>query len=151
MKTTIKTFIAIVALGIFGLANINATANNQSMVNVVSEVEKSLTIEPWMLENAYWNAKTEYNTAELEKALEVEAWMIADEKFVSQYFKDQKLSIEPWMTDESLFCSAESFSESGVGCKDLKYAHLHRFQNQTGNMDFNRKHEKIHNLHRMVD
>ncbi len=154
MKTKIKTFIAIVALGIFGLSNINATANNQSEVNaiVVSESEKSLTIEPWMLENANWNTKPEYNTAESEKALEVEAWMIADEKFVSQCFKDQKLSIEPWMTDEAIFCSAESFSESGVGSKNEKYAHRHKFQNHPENMDFNRKHEMFHNLHnRMVD
>jgi len=128
MRTKIKTFIAIVALGIFGLANINATANNKSKVNskVVSETEKSLTIESWMLENEFWNTKTECNSAESEKALEVEAWMIADEKFLTQFMKEQKTEIEPWMTDVALFSSTESFSESGFACKHLKYSHLHR-------------------------
>ena len=154
MKTKIKTFIAIVALGIFGLANINATANNKSKIssNIVSGTENSLAIESWMIDNAYWNTKTECNTAESEKVLDIEAWMIADEKFVSQCFKDQKLSIEPWMTDEAIFCSAESFSESGVASKNEKYAHRHKFENHPENMDFNRKHEMFHNLHnRMVD
>ena len=154
MKTKIKTFIAIVALGLFGLTTINATANNKSKVNaiVVSEVEESLTIESWMLKNENWNTLTAYNTAETEKALEVEAWMIADEKFVSQYLKDQKLSIEPWMTDEVLFCSAESFSESGVECQNDQHDHLKMFQHQYGNRDFNQKHELSHHLqHRMVD
>jgi hypothetical protein len=128
MKTKIKTFIVIAALGIFGLANINATANNKSKVSaiVVSEVEESLTIESWMLENEFWNTKTGYNTAESEKALEVEGWMIADEKFLNQFMKEQKLEIEPWMTDVALFSSTASFSESGIACKNIKYAHLHR-------------------------
>ena len=128
MRTKIKTFIAIVALGIFGLANINATANNKSKVNynVVSETEKSLTIESWMLENEFWNTKTECNSAESEKALEVEAWMIADEKFLNQFMMEKKPEIEPWMTDVALFSSTESISESGFTCKHLKYAHFHR-------------------------
>jgi hypothetical protein len=128
MKTTIKTFIAIVALGIFGLANINAAANNKSKTSaiVVSETEKSLTIESWMLKSEYWEARSEFSLAESEKALEVEAWMLADEKFLTQFLKEQKLEIEPWMTDVALFSSAESFSESGVARKHLDYSHSHR-------------------------
>lgn len=128
METKIKTFIAIVALGILGLANINATANNKSKVNynVVSETEKSLTIESWMLKSEYWEARSESNLAESDKALEVEAWMIADEKFLNQFMMEQKPEIEPWMTDVALFSSTESFSESGFACKHLKYAHFHR-------------------------
>lgn len=128
METKIKTFIAIVALGIFGLANINATANNKSKTSaiVVSEAEKSLTIESWMLKSEYWESQSETNLAETEKALEIEAWMITDEKFLTQFLKEQKLEIESWMTDAALFGSAESFSESGSACKNLKYIHLHR-------------------------
>jgi len=154
MKTKIKTFIAIVALGIFGLANINATANNKSKIssNIVSGTENSLAIESWMIDNAYWNTKTECNTAESEKVLDIEAWMIADEKFLSQHLKDLKLSVEPWMTDEALFCSAESFSESGVECKNDQHNHLKIFQHYSENRDFNQKHAMFHNLqHRMVD
>ncbi|MDP2889000.1 MAG: hypothetical protein Q8P34_08555 [Bacteroidota bacterium] len=128
MKTNFKTFIAIVALGIFGLATINATAGNKIKTSaiVVSEAEKSLTIESWMLKSEYWEARSESNLAESEKALEVEAWMLADEKFLAQFLKEQKLEIEPWMTDVTLFSSAESFSESGVACKNQKYIHSHR-------------------------
>lgn len=128
MRTKIKTFIAIVALGIFGLANINATANNKSKTSaiVVSETEKSLTIESWMLKSEYWEARSESNLAESEKSLEVETWMITDEKFLAQFLTEQKLEIEAWMTDVALFSSAESFSESGFACKNLKYIHLHR-------------------------
>lgn len=128
MKTTIKTFIAIVALGIFGLANINATAGNKSKTSaiVVSETEKSQTIESWMLKSEYWEVRSEASLAESEKALEVEAWMLKDEKFLTQFLKEQKLEIEPWMTDVALFSSAESFSQSRIACKNLKYIHLHR-------------------------
>ncbi|MDO8929507.1 MAG: hypothetical protein Q7J86_14995 [Bacteroidota bacterium] len=128
MKTNFKTFTVVVALGIFGLATINATAGNKSKSSaiVVSEAEKSLTIESWMLKSEFWEARSESNLAESEKALEVEAWMLADEKFLAQFLKEQKLEIEPWMTDVALFSSAESFSESGVACKSMKYIHSHR-------------------------
>ena len=81
MKTKIRTIIGIVALGTVGFININATADNKREVNanVVTEAEKSLTIESWMLESKNWTAKTEPDTVEVEKALEVEAWML-DEK-----------------------------------------------------------------------
>ena len=81
MKTKIRTIIGIVALGTVGFININATADNKREVNanVVTEAEKSLTIESWMLESENWSAKTEPDTVEVEKALEVEAWML-DEK-----------------------------------------------------------------------
>lgn len=78
MKTKIRTFIAIVALGIIGFTNINATADNKREVNanVVSEVEESLTIESWMLENENWTSTTVVDTTEVEKEAKVEAWMM---------------------------------------------------------------------------
>jgi hypothetical protein len=128
MKTKIKTFIAIAAFGIFGLANVDATAGNKSKANgiVVSETEKSLTVESWMLKSEYWETRSESSLAESEKALEVEAWMLKDEKFLTQFLKEQKQEIEPWMTDVALFSSTESFSESGFTRKHLDYSHSHR-------------------------
>ncbi len=82
MKTKIRTLIAMVALGIIGFTNINATTDNKKEVNinVVSEKEENSTIETWMLNDAPWNAKAEtaktvIDSAKVEKALEVESWM----------------------------------------------------------------------------
>lgn len=73
----IRTVIGIVALGIIGFTNINATIDNKSSVNaeVVIEQDEMLTIEAWMLENENWVTKTEADTLEVEVALEVEPWM----------------------------------------------------------------------------
>jgi len=77
MKTKIRTIIGMAALGIIGFTNINATADNKSIVNaeVVIEKEEMLTIESWMLDDENWATKTEVDTLEVEKALEVESWM----------------------------------------------------------------------------
>ena len=125
MKIKIKTFTAIVALGIFSIANVNATGTSKSRV-IVSEVEKSLIVEPWMLDNEYWEARLETVTVESEKALEVESWMLADENFLSQYQKEQELDIESWMTDASFFCSAKSVTDSRDSFKNRNYFHSHR-------------------------
>ena len=86
MKTKTRRFIRIVALGIFGFANINATAGNKeiSAYNVV-ETEESLTIESWMLKNDLFTdtAELKTDTAEKEQALEIESWMI-DENFFKE-------------------------------------------------------------------
>lgn len=77
MKTKIRTIIGIVALGIIGFTNINATADNKSNVNaeVVMENEKKLPIESWMTEESNWTPETEVDTLKVEEALEVESWM----------------------------------------------------------------------------
>lgn len=154
MKTKFKTFIAIVALCLFGFANANATVNRNIQVNfnIAPEAEKSLAIESWMLANDYWNATTESDVASSEKALEIEAWMMADDKFLSQYFKDEQLAIEPWMTDEAIFSSAEPSSKSGCVCQNDHHNSLRIFLHPSGNRDFNQKHEMFHPLQlRMVD
>ena len=78
MKTEIRTFIAVVALGLIWFTNINATTDHKSEINanVVTETEESLTIESWMLENTSLNTKTEVDTIEVEKTLEIESWML---------------------------------------------------------------------------
>lgn len=142
MKTKIRTLIAIVAMGILGLANINATANNKS--NEVSEADESLTIETWMLENENWNTKTETCLVDSEQNLVVEAWMIENENFLNQYLQEQKLEIEPWMTDEALFNSAKSYTASRVAWKNEKYAHRQMFQRHARNKVATHNHEMIH-------
>lgn len=103
MKTKTRTFIGIVALGIIGFTNINATAGNLEMnaYNAV-EVEESLTIESWMLEDELFTdtAALKADTAEAEKALEIEAWM----------------------TDENFFTEAESYTAEGADEEIEKYA-----------------------------
>lgn len=77
MKTKIKTLTAIIALGIIGFTNINAIADNKSMVNaeVVTEKEEMLTIETWMLDDNYWESKEVIETLESEDSLQIESWM----------------------------------------------------------------------------
>lgn len=78
MKTKIRTIIGMAALGIIGFTNINATADNKSIVNteVVMEKEEMLTIESWMTEESYWAAEeVRIDTVAVEEALEVESWM----------------------------------------------------------------------------
>ena len=78
MKTKTRTLIGIFALGIIGFANINATIDNKREVNanVATELEESLTIESWMLDNDYWTTTNEADTVDSEKATEIEAWML---------------------------------------------------------------------------
>ncbi len=78
MKTKIKTLIAIIVLGTIGFTNINAIADNKSMVNaeVVAEKEDMLTIESWMIDADYWNSKSVTDTLETEDSLKIESWML---------------------------------------------------------------------------
>jgi len=78
MKAKIKTLIAIIALGTIGITNINAIADNKSMVNaeVVTEKEEMLTIESWMIDADYWNSKAVIDSTETEDSLKIESWMI---------------------------------------------------------------------------
>lgn len=92
MKTKIRTFIGIVALGLFGFVNINAAFVNTAafdtkrvVTNVEPESEESLAIESWMLEEVNWTPKTSIDTAETDKVLSVEAWM-TDQNF---FFKSE--------------------------------------------------------------
>jgi hypothetical protein len=110
MKTTIRTLIGIVALGIVGFTNINATADNKRAANaeVVIESEGSLAIESWMTDENYWTSDAELNAAELEKNLAVESWM-TDESYwssktdVNNLETEDSLEIESWMLNESLW------------------------------------------------
>ncbi|OFX62004.1 MAG: hypothetical protein A2066_19470 [Bacteroidetes bacterium GWB2_41_8] len=110
MKTKIRTFIAMSALGIIGITNISATADNKKVFNagIVAETEEVLNIESWMTEGIYWTSETKVSTFEAEKALEVEAWM-TDESFwtsetsVNTVEAEEALEVESWMTDESLW------------------------------------------------
>lgn len=103
MKTKTRTFIGIVALGIIGFTNINATAGNiETSAYAVAEVEERLTIESWMLENELFaeSALTKAEAVETEKALEIESWMI----------------------DERFFQGSESYTASGSDTEIEKYA-----------------------------
>lgn len=77
MKTKINTLIAILALGLIGLTNINAIVDNKGMINaeVVTESEEMLTIESWMLDVNYWEANAVVETLESEDSLRIESWM----------------------------------------------------------------------------
>lgn len=110
MKTKTRTLIGIVALGLIGVTNINATTiDNKRMANaeVVVETEESLAIESWMTDENLWNSELKANNAENE-ALEIESWM-TDESYCTSNSElnsteaEAALQIESWMTNESLW------------------------------------------------
>lgn len=83
MNTKIRTIIGMVALGLFGLANINATADNKSVVNtnVVSGKEESLTNESEMFGEIYRTILAQNEIWESEKVMEVESEMNEEKVF----------------------------------------------------------------------
>ena len=103
MKTKIRTFIGIIALGIIALVNINATTDNRSEVNakVVSGKVESLTSESWMLGDIYRTILAENEALESEKVIEVENSLNNERNF---------------------FKAAESLTVSGVEREIEKYA-----------------------------
>lgn len=115
MKTKIRTFIAMCALGIIGITNISATADNKKVFNagIVTETEEVLNIESWMTEGSYWTSETKVSTFEAEEALEVESWMIDESFWTSESSAitletEEALEVELWMTDESFWTSEEA-------------------------------------------
>lgn len=109
MKTKIRTIVAICVLGIIGFTNINAIADNKSMVNaeVVTEAEEMLTIESWMIDESYWTSETKVSTLEAEAALEIEPWMTNESLWISETEVvgevEEALEVESWMIDEGLW------------------------------------------------
>jgi len=103
MKTKIRTFIGMVALGIIGFVNINATTDNRNEVNgkVVLEKTKSLTSESSVYGDIYRTILAENETLESEKVMEVESILNEERGF---------------------FKSAESFTASGTDKEIEKYA-----------------------------
>ncbi len=107
MKSKTRTLIGIVALGLVGITNINATTvDNKRMANaeVVTENEESLAIESWMTDENYWTSESKVN----DETLEIESWMIEDTYFTSAnevnvIENEKSLEIESWMVNESLW------------------------------------------------
>ena len=94
-----------VALGLFGLANINATADNKREVNanVVSAKEESLTMELTMFGDIYRTIQSQNEILESEKEFKVE--------------------FEREMTNEKVFFnSADSYTASTVDKEIEKYS-----------------------------
>ena len=85
MKTKIRTFIGMVALGVIGLANINATTGNKREVNtnvVIGKVE-SLKTDAEVFGTIYRTIKSDNETMESEKEPAVEKGMSAESNFLN--------------------------------------------------------------------
>jgi hypothetical protein len=111
MKTKTRTLIGIVALGLVGITNINATtADNKRIANaeVVIENEESLAIESWMTDDNYWISDSGVGAQEVEEALQIESWMTNESNWTSDNKVnategEKSLEIESWMVKESLW------------------------------------------------
>lgn len=110
MKTKNRTFLAIVVLGVIGITNINAIADNKRELVVAEtiEAEDLNLIENWMYNESYWYSKTETFTQESDEKLRIEEWMTSDSAWKSESINfnqdtDENIEVEPWMTDEALW------------------------------------------------
>jgi len=110
MKTKIKTIVAIVAIGMIGFTNVSAIADNRKAVNseFTAESDEILSIESWMINEAYWSSETKIEVLENEAALEIESWMTTESYWTSETAVDtleaeKPLEVELWMTDERLW------------------------------------------------
>ncbi len=102
MKTISKIlFIALLALVT------TTTSAHETKLEVASshgnEIETTLQLENWMLEDSFWETTQAEYQLELEKPLQLECWMLDESKweksednlFVTE--KEQELELEPWM------------------------------------------------------
>jgi len=102
MKTKIRTFIGIAALGLIGFVNINATGDGKREVkaNVVSEKQVVLKKESKTVENETQVSKAEIDNTESEIALEAGTYL----------------------TSEDFLKLAESYTASGADREIEKYS-----------------------------
>jgi hypothetical protein len=122
MKTRIKTLPAICALGILGLMNINAIADNKKAINseVVAGNGEMLTIESNMTEADF------LNSAEALTALDADIQM-------EKYATKQILLNKNERTKTDFITSAESFTAAGTDEEIGKYALKLVLKQQSGN------------------
>lgn len=100
MKTKIRTNLAIVALALFGLLNINAIADNKKTVNVDLNSAKTETMfdESWLSETAV--------------VYSAEAFTYRDAiEEIENFNANQILPEETILNEESVVYSAKAFSD----------------------------------------
>ncbi|MGE5395457.1 MAG: hypothetical protein ACM3P1_11995 [Candidatus Saccharibacteria bacterium] len=106
MKTKIRTFIGLVALGVIGFTSTHATAANNLMSSIATvETTDNLTNDNCMLNSNLRLENAEAKTVKAEKA-ETEA----------------PLEVVEGMSDEDFFKAAESYTASGSDREIEKYA-----------------------------
>ena len=95
MKTKNRTLIAICALGIIGLMNINAISDNKK--EVVNDKAEVLAIKSEMTDEAIIYSARAFSTVDIENEIE-------------EYATNQILPLENALTNEVIY-SAKSFSD----------------------------------------
>lgn len=65
-------------------------------------VDKTLELEGWMTDDAYFGAFINMAQPEVEQSLEIESWMTEDSYFNSRFSVDteDELKLEAWMTND---------------------------------------------------
>lgn len=120
MKTKMRTFIGLVALGIIGFTSNNATAANSlksSLITVETktakvakaEAEKPLEVVVGMTEEDFFKAAESYTASGSDKEIE---------KYANQQIKNNLKA------NNDFFNSAEAFTASGSDKEIEKYANL---------------------------
>lgn len=107
MKTKIKTLIAICALGIIGLININAISDNKKVV--VNDKTEMLAIESGMTDEAFVYSAQAFSTADMNNEIE-------------SYTATNELTKENTMSDEAAIYSARTFADTDINNEIEEYA-----------------------------
>jgi len=76
---------------------------DSSNPKVFPDSEQNLTVEDWMTDLNYFNAKPMVVEAETEAKLQIEPWMLNENVFSAQVETESPLTIEKWMTNEEIW------------------------------------------------
>ena len=120
MKTTVKqlatgTFIALILLA----GNVNAKGTKAKASN--QEIETTLQVEKWMINESVWNPKSIaiYEIGqESETGLELENWMTSAEtwnltgNFIEE--AETNMELESWMTSEEIWNTENKSQETDL-------------------------------------
>jgi hypothetical protein len=109
MKTRISQLVAVTFFALFILVgNVNAKGTEKSASS--HEIEATLELESWMLNENYWKSGISFDLANVsDEKLEVETWMINEntwkpaKKISLETETEETLSLETWMTDENIW------------------------------------------------
>ena len=109
MKTRISKLVAITFFALFILVgNVNAKGTEKNASS--HEVETTLELENWMLNENYWESGISFDLVNVtDESLEIETWMTNENtwepvnKINLETETEQELLVESWMTNENIW------------------------------------------------
>ena len=111
MKTTMKQLAAGTILALLLITvNVHAEGKEASKASSLGNVEATLQLENWMMDDNFWDTAASFNLAEeTDDVLQLEDWMTNNESWENAQNAEIKtenessLQLEDWMTNETNF------------------------------------------------